>query len=150
MIRPNPRPDAYALTVLYSVPDEAWYVELDDLMAGRRAVVTAIVPDEDPAREPTVCHDPGSGHRDIPYDVMRWFMEHVEEEIRTSRAWMALRPGIVEVIRALREEYLGGIGDEELVPVLAGLRDTVPAADLADVLRHAFGRGPDGRMPDDA
>ncbi|BAU86300.1 hypothetical protein SLA_5422 [Streptomyces laurentii] len=146
---PNPRPGAYALTFHYSLPEDAWHVELDDLAAGRRMVVTAIVPDEDPAREPTLCWDPAVAGREIPYDVMRWFMEHVEEEIRTSRAWMALRPEIVEVIRALREEHLGVLADEEAAPVLAGLRGTVPEADLADVMHHAFGRGPDGRLPEE-
>ncbi|MEU7019816.1 hypothetical protein ABZ990_04050 [Streptomyces sp. NPDC046203] len=145
---PNPRPGAYALTFHYSLPDDAWYVELDDLAAGGRTVLTGVVPDEDPAREPTVRYDPVAGHQDIPYDVMRWFLENVEEEIRTSRAWMALRPETVEAIRTLREEYLGVIGDEEVAPVLAGLRGTVPEADLADVMHHAFGRGADGSLPE--
>ncbi|MFI8520533.1 hypothetical protein ACIGEZ_22285 [Streptomyces sp. NPDC085481] len=134
----------YRLTILYAVPDDAWYVELDDMTDGGRTLVTAIVPDEDPAREPTVCFDPQTGHRHIPYAVMRWFLDHVEQEIRTSRSWMELRPGIVEVIRGLREEHLGVIADEDLPPVLAELRRTVPEADLADVLAAAFGRGPDG------
>ncbi|WP_241002904.1 hypothetical protein [Streptomyces sp. CB01881] len=81
----------YAITALYSVPDDAWYLELD-LVREQRAVVTAVVPDEDPAREPTVCFDPRGRHLDIPYAVMRWFMDQVEEEIRMSRAWMQLRP----------------------------------------------------------
>ncbi|WP_405874256.1 hypothetical protein OHB11_37615 [Streptomyces zaomyceticus] len=81
----------YAITAMYSVPDEAWYLELD-LVAGQRKLVTAIVPDEDPAREPTLCFNPHAGHADIPYEVMRWFMDQVDQEIRTSRAWMGLRP----------------------------------------------------------
>ncbi|MFI1660676.1 hypothetical protein ACH4ZU_38080 [Streptomyces sp. NPDC020472] len=134
----------YALTFLYSVPDDAWYVELDEV-SGQRQLAVGVVPDEDPAREPTVWFDP-RGEREIPYDVMRWFMDAVAEEIRTSRAWMALRPGLVEVVHGLRQEHLGVIADEDLPPVLAGLRAAVPEADLADVMLHAFGRGPDGRI----
>ncbi|MFF3315278.1 hypothetical protein ACFYV5_07165 [Streptomyces sp. NPDC003035] len=133
---------AYALQILYAVPDDAWYLELDDA-ADNRTLVIAIVPDEDPAREPTVYFDPQAGHRHIPYDVMRWFMEHVEAEIRTSRAWMELRPELVEIIRELREEYLGLIDDERFGPVLAELRATVPAEDLPAVLDAAFGRNLD-------
>ncbi|WP_328942366.1 hypothetical protein OG259_12740 [Streptomyces sp. NBC_00250] len=136
---------AYALQILYSVPDDAWYLELDHV-ADRRTLVTAVVPDEDPAREPTVCVDPVSGHHRIPYDVMCWFMEHVAEEIRTSRGWMRLRPELVEIIRGLREEYLGMIDDERFGPVLAELRATVPAEDLPDVLGAAFGRNADGSV----
>ncbi|MFE5771542.1 hypothetical protein ACFQ7O_24635 [Streptomyces sp. NPDC056485] len=47
----------YTITAVYSVPDDAWYLELD-LVAGQRTLMTAIVPDEDPAREPTVCFNP--------------------------------------------------------------------------------------------
>ncbi|MEU9048103.1 MULTISPECIES: hypothetical protein [unclassified Kitasatospora] len=82
---------------MYSVPDDAWYLELD-LVREQRAVVTAVIPDEDPAREPTVCFDPQGRHLDIPYEVMQWFMDQVAEEIRTSRAWMRLRPELIEVI----------------------------------------------------
>ncbi|MEU7035326.1 hypothetical protein ABZ958_16775 [Streptomyces sp. NPDC046237] len=135
----------YALQILYSVPDDAWYLELDHV-AGDRTVLTAVVPDEDPAREPTVCVDPVSGHHHIPYDVMRWFMEHVEEEIRTSRGWMRLRPELVEIIRELREEYLGVIDDERFGPVLAELRASVPAEDVPAVLEAAFGRSADGSV----
>ncbi|MCT4354223.1 hypothetical protein M5362_13900 [Streptomyces sp. Je 1-79] len=136
---------SYALQILYSVPDDAWYLELDHL-AGNTTVLTAVVPDEDPSREPTVCVDPVSGHHRIPYDVMRWFMEQVAEEIRTSRGWMRLRPDLVDIIRALREEYLGVIDDERFGPVLAELRATVPAGDLPAVLEAAFGRSADGSV----
>ncbi|MER6495708.1 hypothetical protein [Streptomyces griseorubiginosus] len=72
----------YAITVMYSVPDDAWYLELD-LVGGQRNLVTAIVPDEDPAREPTVCFSPLEPHVDVPYAVMRWFMDQVDKEINT-------------------------------------------------------------------
>jgi hypothetical protein len=104
-VMPTPAPNGeYAVNTMYSVADDAWYLELD-LVADHRTVVMAIVPDEDPAREPTVCFTPAGRHLDIPYEVMRWFMGRVEEEIRTSRAWMRLRPDLVEVIHRLRQEH---------------------------------------------
>ena len=133
----------YAITTMYSVPDDAWYLELD-LVDGQRNLVIAIVPDEDPAREPTVCFNPHAGHADVPYEVMRWFMHQVDEEIRTSRAWMRLRPELVEIIYRLRQEHMGVIDDDTFADVLAELRATVPEADLPAVLEAAFGRNPDG------
>ncbi|MGK5545801.1 hypothetical protein ACSNOH_13870 [Streptomyces sp. URMC 127] len=139
----------YAITTLYSVPDDAWYLELG-LTAGQLTLVTAIVPDEDPAREPTVCFETHGRHVDVPYDVMRWFMEQVEEEIRTSRAWMRLRPELVAVIHGLRQEHLGVIDDDAFARVLAEVRAAVPEADLPAVLAAAFGRRPDGTTLDQA
>ncbi|MEV5725356.1 hypothetical protein AB0N50_06005 [Streptomyces pharetrae] len=133
----------FAITSLYSVPGDAWYLELD-LVGRRRNLVTAIVPDEDPAREPTVCFNPDGPHLDIPYDVVRWFMDRVEEEIRTSRAWMRLRPELVAVVHRLRQEHLGVIHDEEFTRVLEEIRAEVPEADLPAVVAAAFGRKPDG------
>ncbi|MFC9816667.1 hypothetical protein ACFVJM_31925 [Streptomyces virginiae] len=133
----------YAITAMYSVPDDAWYLELD-LVAGQRNLVTAIVPDEDPAREPTVCFDTSGSHVEVPYAVMRWFMDQVDDEIRTSRAWMRLRPDLVEVIHELRQEYQGMIDDDRFPHVLAEVRARVPEADLPAVLDAAFGRNPDG------
>lgn len=133
----------YAITSMYSVPDDAWYLELD-LVAGQRMLVTAIIPDEDPAREPTVCFNPEAGHVDVPYEVMRWFVRQVDEEIRTSRAWMRLRPELVEIIQRLRQEHMGAIDDESFPRVLADVRTTVSEEDLPAVLEAAFGRKPDG------
>ncbi|WUX42431.1 hypothetical protein OG769_35655 (plasmid) [Streptomyces sp. NBC_01435] len=98
----------YAITAMYSVPDDAWYLELD-LVAGHRQLVTAVVPDEDPARKPTVCFNPRGPHMEVPCEVMRWFMRQVDEEIRISRAWMRLRPELVEIIYQLRQEHMGAI-----------------------------------------
>ncbi|MEW2579450.1 hypothetical protein [Streptomyces syringium] len=137
----------YAITVMYSVPNDAWYLELD-LMAGQRTLVTAIVPDEDPAREPTVCFNPHAGHTDVPYEVMRWFMHQVDEEVRTSRAWMRLRPELVEIIYQLRQEHMGVINDDDFPQVLADVRTTVSEDDLPAVLEAAFGRNPDGTTMD--
>ncbi|MGW5062583.1 hypothetical protein ACWEQ2_35625 [Streptomyces sp. NPDC004096] len=143
---PLPHPDGdYAITAMYSVPDDAWYLELD-LVAGQRNLVTAIVPDEDPAREPAVRFNPRGGHLDIPYGVMHWFIGQVEEEVRTSRAWMRLRPELVEVIHKLRQEYLGVIDDDDFPHVLAEVRAAVPEPDLPAVLTAAHrlpGTGPD-------
>ncbi|MFH8386749.1 hypothetical protein ACH4E7_38525 [Kitasatospora sp. NPDC018058] len=133
----------YAITAMYSVADDAWHLELE-LVREQRAIVTAVVPDENPAREPTVCFDPQGRHLDIPYEVLRWFMDQVADEIRTSRAWMRLRPELVEVIHRLRQEYLGAIDDADFPDVLAELRAAVPEADLPVVLAAAFGRNPDG------
>ncbi|MFJ8025527.1 hypothetical protein [Streptomyces sp. NPDC096311] len=133
----------YAIIAMYSVPDDAWYLELD-LVRNQRTLVTAVVPDEDPAREPTVCFDPHGRHLDIPCEVMRWFIDRVEEEIRTSRAWMQLRPELVEVIHRLRQEYQGAVDDEDFPPVLAQVRAAVPGTDVPAVLAGAFGRNPDG------
>ncbi|MGW0135768.1 hypothetical protein [Streptomyces sp. NPDC003299] len=146
---PLPHPDGdYAITVMYSVPDEAWYLELDQA-AGQRNLVTAIVPDEDPAREPTVCFSPQEPHTDVPYEVMRWFMDQVEREIRVSRAWMRLRPELVRVIHRLRQEHLGSVDDDTFPHVLAEVRAAVPEDDLATVLEAAFGRRPDGTTVDE-
>ncbi|MFI9051006.1 hypothetical protein [Streptomyces sp. NPDC053427] len=143
-----PHPDgAYVITTLYSVPDDAWYLELD-LVAGQRTLVTAIVPDEDPAREPTVCFTPHGPDVDVPYEIMRWFMDQVEEDIRTSRSWMTLRPELVEVIHHLRQEHLGVVSDDDFPHVLAQVRAAVPEADLAAVLEAACGRRPDGTTID--
>ncbi|MFC8229284.1 hypothetical protein [Streptomyces sp. NPDC057287] len=138
----------YAITTMYSVPDDSWYLELD-LVADNRTLVTAIVPDEDPAREPTVCFDVHGEHLDIPYTVIRWFMDQVDAEIRTSRAWMRLRPELVEVIRELRQEFLSVISDDEFREVLPDIRARVTEADLPAVLAASFGRRPDGTTTDD-
>ncbi|WP_448318235.1 hypothetical protein [Streptomyces sp. CO7] len=149
MATPSPDPE-YAITTMYSVPDDAWYLELD-LVGTQRAVVTAIVPDEDPAREPTVCFGARAPeeHLDVPYAVMAWFLSVVEEEIHRSRAWMRLRPDLVEVVHDLRQEHLGMVSDDDFDGVLADLRDTVADSDLPAVLAAAFGRKPDGSFVSD-
>ncbi|MFJ9058286.1 MULTISPECIES: hypothetical protein [unclassified Streptomyces] len=144
-----PSPDSdYAITTMYSVPDDSWYLELDHSSTDRTLVI-AIVPDEDPAREPTVCFDTHGEHLDIPYAVIRWFMDQVDAEIRTSRAWMRLRPELVDVIHGLRQEFLGVISDGEFRQVLPGIRARVAEADLPVVLEASFGRRPDGTTTDD-
>ncbi|MGW4873711.1 hypothetical protein [Streptomyces chartreusis] len=105
-----------AIIATYSVPDDAWYLELD-LVAGQRNLVTAVVPDEDPALELTVRFNPRAQHTDVPYEVMRWFMHQVDEETRTSRAWMQPRPELIEIIYQLRHEHMGVINDD-ILPTL--------------------------------
>ncbi|MEV6358398.1 hypothetical protein [Streptomyces hydrogenans] len=133
----------YAITSIYSLADDAWYLELD-VVAGQRNLVTATIPDEDPAREPTVCFNPSAEHTEVPYEAMRWFMDRVDGEIRNSRAWMRLRPELVEIIRQLRQEHMGVIDDDDFPQVLVDVRTAVPEEDLAAVLEAAFGRNPDG------
>ncbi|MFI6874578.1 hypothetical protein ACIBL6_14155 [Streptomyces sp. NPDC050400] len=137
----------YTITAMYSVPDDAWYLELD-LVAGQHTLVTAIIPDEDPAREPTICFNPNQPQVEVSYEVMRWFMHQVDEEVRTSRAWMQLRPDLVEIIHRLRQEHLGAVDDDAFPLVLAEVRAIVPENDLATVLNAAFGRNPDGTTLD--
>ncbi|MGW4650784.1 hypothetical protein [Kitasatospora sp. NPDC004289] len=132
----------YAITSTYVLPDDAWCLELEHV-PGQRTVMIATVPDEDPAREPTVWFGGEGPHCEVPYEVLRWFTDRVGEEVRASRAWMGLRPELVEVIHRLRQEYLGSIDDEDLPDVLAELRVTIPEADLPAVLEAAFGRGPE-------
>lgn len=145
---PIPHPNGhYAITAMYSVADDAWYLELE-LAAEQLHLVTAVVPDEDPAREPTVCFDPRGRHLEVPYEVMRWFMDQVDEEIRSSRAWMQLRPELVEAIYRLRQEYMGFIDDGDFPQVLAEIRAALPEADLPAVLSAAFGLNPDGTTVD--
>ncbi|MET3988048.1 hypothetical protein [Streptomyces sp. PvR034] len=121
-----------------------------ELAADQQHLVTAVIPDEDPAGEPTVCFDPRGRHVDIPYEVMRWFMDQVDAEIRSSRAWVRLRPELVEVVYRLRQEYMGAIDDDDFPHVLAELRAIVAPADLPVVLDAAFGRKPDGAVVDRA
>ena len=75
-------------------------------------------------------------------------MDQVDQEIRTSRAWMRLRPELVEIVCQLRQEHMGAIDDDDFPHVLAEVRATVPEADLSAVLEAAFGRSPDGTTVD--
>ncbi|WP_329595093.1 hypothetical protein OG298_02465 [Streptomyces sp. NBC_01005] len=132
----QPAPERVAITAMYSVPDDAWYLGLV-LVRDQRTLVTTVVPDEDPAREPTVGFH--GRHLDIPYEVMRWFMDRVGKEIRTSRAWMQLRPERVEVIHRLRQEHQGAVADKNFPQVLAQVRAAVSGTDVPAVLVAAFG-----------
>ena len=89
----------YAVQYHYSLPNDAWTMELseavpaptawaDDPEADRHlpgaAVVAAFVPDEDPGREPTI-HVGGHDERVIPYEIVRWFMGFVDQEVERRR-----------------------------------------------------------------
>ncbi|MFD8783498.1 hypothetical protein [Kitasatospora sp. NPDC059599] len=133
----------YAVTAMYSVADDSWHLELE-FVREQRTIATALVPDEDPAREPVVRWDAQEPCPDVPFEVLRWFVALVEEEIRTCRAWMRLRPGLVEVVHGLRREYAGAVDDGGFPAVLAQVRAAVAGADVPAVLAAAFGRSPDG------
>jgi hypothetical protein len=89
----------YAVESFYAVPDDAWYVELSDAVPAPEGwagvpgaarylpgdvCALAIVPDEDPDREPTVYL--GGPERVVPYSIVLWFMEHVSAEVERARA----------------------------------------------------------------
>ncbi|TQS25054.1 hypothetical protein [Microbispora sp. KK1-11] len=91
----------YAVQFTYALPDDAWYVELSEAVPAPAAwadipnaethlpgpaFITAVVPDEDPTREPMIHVHSGRKARAIPYKVMRWYMEKVSEEIERCRA----------------------------------------------------------------
>ena len=85
----------YAVQRHYAVPDSSWIVELSEsepapaAWADRpgavsrlpgRAFLTAVVPDGDPAAEPSL-HLHGGAEHDVPWTVVRWFMARVAEEV---------------------------------------------------------------------
>lgn len=82
------------------MPDDAWYVEFSEARPAPPewaeipdavrylpgdTFATAVVPDEDPEREPLVC---ARGEWSVPYEVMAWFMGKVTEEVQRCRAAM--------------------------------------------------------------
>ncbi|MBT2492261.1 hypothetical protein J7E96_27875 [Streptomyces sp. ISL-96] len=86
----------YAVLFHYALPDDAWAVELSEARpapANSDAAVTyfpgsaclvALVPDEDPNLEPTVrVYSPDE--RVVPYEIMRWFMEQVADQVERCR-----------------------------------------------------------------
>ena len=94
----------YAVLTFYALPDDAWYVELSESVpappawaaapqaAARvpgRTLLLAVVPDEDPAREPSV-ELVGEEHT-IPYEVLRWYLSFVDREVESARKALASR-----------------------------------------------------------
>ena len=93
----------YAVQFHYALPDDAWCVELSEAVPAPAAwaeiadaqshlpgaaFLVAVVPDEDPALEPTVrIHSPDD--HVVPYEVMRWFMEQVADQVAACRAGFA-------------------------------------------------------------
>ena len=95
----------YAILFHYALPDHAWSVELSEAVPAPAAwagipdaathlpgsaFVVALVPDEDPEQEPTV-HIHGDDEHVIPYEIMRWFMERVADQVEGCRAALSRR-----------------------------------------------------------
>lgn len=90
----------YAVRFHYALPDDAWAVELSEAVPAPparaenpdaethlpgAAFMVAFVPDEDPDLEPTV-HIHSHDEHVIPYEIMRWFMEQVADQVERCRA----------------------------------------------------------------
>jgi hypothetical protein len=90
----------YAVRFHCALPDDAWAVELSEAVpapaAGAgipgaathrpgAAFLVGFVPDEDPNLEPTV-HIHSYDEHVIPYEIMRWFMEQVTDQVERCRA----------------------------------------------------------------
>ncbi|WP_326756831.1 hypothetical protein OH738_39960 [Streptomyces hirsutus] len=89
----------YALQFHYTLPDDAWCVELSEAVPASAswaeiphaethlpgtALLVAVIPDEDPDLEPTV-HIHSHDEHAIPYEIMRWFMEQVADQVERCR-----------------------------------------------------------------
>ncbi|MGC5039904.1 hypothetical protein ACPXCS_33455 [Streptomyces sp. DT190] len=100
----------YAIQFHYALSDDAWCVELSEAVAAPAAwaeipnaeahlpgagFLVAVIPDEDPSLEPTV---PIHSHDEhvILYEIMRWFMEQVAEQVERYR--LALEQGAPEAV----------------------------------------------------
>ncbi|WP_234351569.1 hypothetical protein [Streptomyces sp. XY413] len=81
------------------MPDDAWALELSEAVPGPAAwaensiverhlpgaaFLVTFVPDEDPDLEPTV-HIHSHDEHVIPYEIMRWLMEQVAEQVERCR-----------------------------------------------------------------
>ncbi|PBC77089.1 hypothetical protein BX265_1826 [Streptomyces sp. TLI_235] len=90
----------YAIQSHYALPDDAWTVELSEAVPAPAkwadvpgapthmhgtAFLAAFIPDEDPDLEPTV-HIHSHDEHVIPYEIMRWFMEQVAEQVERCQA----------------------------------------------------------------
>ncbi|MFJ2061195.1 hypothetical protein ACIOMM_35490 [Streptomyces sp. NPDC087908] len=90
----------YAVVFHYALPDDAWAVELSEAkpapaegaenpdaavthLPGAAFLVTH-VPDEDPNLQPTV-RVRSPDERVVPYEVMRWYMEQVDDQVERCR-----------------------------------------------------------------
>ncbi|MFF7251463.1 hypothetical protein ACFZBU_47315 [Embleya sp. NPDC008237] len=89
----------YAVLSFYAGPDDAWTLELSEAVPAPAAwaeipggpththgvgFLAAFVPDEDPTLEPTV-HIHSHDEHVIPFEIMRWFMEQVTEQVERCR-----------------------------------------------------------------
>ncbi|GAB3209042.1 hypothetical protein GCM10027294_21840 [Marinactinospora endophytica] len=88
----------YAVLFHYASPEDAWAVELSEAVPAPAtgaeepavahvpgpAFLVALVADEDPDLEPAVrVHSPAE--RVVPYEIMRWFMEQVADQVERCR-----------------------------------------------------------------
>ncbi|GAA4899231.1 hypothetical protein ACFPM3_15100 [Streptomyces coeruleoprunus] len=143
---PEPTPyDGYSITRIYVLSEDAWRIELDH--RDHKGMLTAIVPDEDPTREPSFCLSPPDGHHHVPYEVLRWFMDEVHEDVARIRAWTTLPPAAVAAVVALREVVYDGWDDEDGPALVALLSDALPADQVAAVVREVLGLEVDA-LPD--
>lgn len=90
----------YAVVFHYALLDDAWAVELSEAVPARTAeaertgtaadhvpgaaLLVALVPDEDPDLEPTVRVFSSDEHV-VPYEIMRWFMDQVADQVERCR-----------------------------------------------------------------
>ena len=89
----------YAIQFHYALPDDAWRVELSEAVPAPAAwaeipnaethlpgaaFMVAVIPDEDPSLEPAF-HIHSHDEHVIPYEIMRWFMEQVAEQVEHCR-----------------------------------------------------------------
>ncbi|MFG3024710.1 hypothetical protein ACGFZQ_40410 [Streptomyces sp. NPDC048254] len=89
----------YAVQFHYALPDDAWRLELSEAVPAPAAwaeipnaethlsgaaILVAVIPDEDPDLEPIV-HIRSHDEHVIPYEIMRWFMEQVAEQVKRCR-----------------------------------------------------------------
>ncbi|MEV7675925.1 hypothetical protein [Streptomyces sp. NPDC088752] len=96
----------YAVLFHYPLADDAWAVELSEAVPAPAegaetpdaavtylpgaAFLVALVPDEDPDLQPVV-RVWSPVERVVPYEVMRWFMEQVADQVERCR--IAFRRG---------------------------------------------------------
>ncbi|MFI8529969.1 hypothetical protein ACIGMX_06935 [Streptomyces aquilus] len=100
----------FAVQFHYALPDDAWCVELSEAVPVPAAWVeipnaetylpgaafmVAVIPDEDPSLEPAV-HILSHDEHVIPYEIMRWFMEQVAEQVERCR--LAFERGAPEAV----------------------------------------------------
>ncbi|MFF8384739.1 hypothetical protein [Streptomyces kanasensis] len=130
-------PSGYGITRIYVLSEDAWHLELDH--GDERRLFTAVIPDEDPRREPSFCLDAGGRHRHVPYEVMRWFMAEVADEVERCRAWTRLPPAAVDAVVRLRDVVADGWGDEDHPAALALLSETLPPDQVAAVVEEVLG-----------
>ncbi|MFB9368901.1 hypothetical protein ACWCYY_32365 [Kitasatospora sp. NPDC001664] len=150
MTVPSPDP-FYKAAEVYDPSEEAWQLELRGPQ--NQLLMVALIPDEDPSEEPTLHFESPEPHSVVPYDVVRWYVDRVDEAIHEIRAWMRLRPELVATVHRLQQEYYGGwIEDADFPALLAELRTAIPEPDLPAVLAASVRRSPDGTVlePHDA